>query len=87
MLFHDTKQQTAAMLPGFLQELKKRDYKIVHIKPGTAPPLLRPAPPGWTSATEKIIAEVFARMRREGKFQGSGASSEPAPQATAPPNL
>jgi peptidoglycan-N-acetylglucosamine deacetylase len=87
VLFHDTKQQTAAMLPAFLQELKRRGYKIVHIKPGGAQPALRAAPPGWTSATEKIIAEVFARMRREGKFQGPGASSEPAPpQATAPPN-
>jgi peptidoglycan-N-acetylglucosamine deacetylase len=62
VLFHDTKQQTADMLPQFLQELKKRGYKIVHIVPGIAPPPLRSAPAGWTSATEKIIAEVFARM-------------------------
>jgi peptidoglycan/xylan/chitin deacetylase (PgdA/CDA1 family) len=86
VLFHDTKQQTAAMLPAFLQELKKRGYKIVHIKPGTALPPLRPAPPGWTSATEKIIAEVFARQHRAGKPPGPGASTGPAtPYANAPP--
>jgi peptidoglycan/xylan/chitin deacetylase (PgdA/CDA1 family) len=30
VLFHDTKAQTARMLPGFLRELKKRGYHIVH---------------------------------------------------------
>jgi peptidoglycan-N-acetylglucosamine deacetylase len=30
VLFHDTKAQTAAMLPAFLRELKKRGYRIVH---------------------------------------------------------
>ncbi len=77
VLFHDTKQQTAAMLPSFLQELKKRGYKIVHIVPGNAPPPLREAPAGWFSATEKIIAEVFAR-RRSQTPQSPGASTEEA---------
>jgi peptidoglycan/xylan/chitin deacetylase (PgdA/CDA1 family) len=31
VLFHDTKAQTAAMLPRYLRELKRRGYKIVHI--------------------------------------------------------
>ncbi len=84
VLFHDTKQQTAAMLPSFLQELKKRGYKIVHIIPGSAPPPLRDAPAGWVSATEKIIAEVFAR-RRSQKPQSPGASPEEAtPPAIVP---
>ena len=31
VLFHDTKSQTAQMLPAFLRELKRRDYRIVHV--------------------------------------------------------
>jgi peptidoglycan/xylan/chitin deacetylase (PgdA/CDA1 family) len=31
VLFHDTKAQTAHMLPALLRELKKRDYGIVHV--------------------------------------------------------
>jgi peptidoglycan-N-acetylglucosamine deacetylase len=33
VLFHDTKKQTAAMLPAFLQFLKKGGYRIVHVAP------------------------------------------------------
>ncbi len=33
ILFHDTKAQTAAMLPAFLRELKKRGYRVVHVVP------------------------------------------------------
>ena len=33
VLLHDTQAQTAAMLPGFLRELKRRDYRVVHIVP------------------------------------------------------
>jgi len=31
VLFHDTKAQTAQMLPAFLHELKRRGYRIVHV--------------------------------------------------------
>src|SRR5262249_12441825 len=31
VLFHDTKAQTAQMLPAFLREIKRRGYSIVHI--------------------------------------------------------
>jgi peptidoglycan-N-acetylglucosamine deacetylase len=31
VLLHDTKAQTAAMLPAFLRELKRRGYSIVHV--------------------------------------------------------
>jgi len=31
ILFHDTKRQTAAMLPTFLRELKRRGYRVVHV--------------------------------------------------------
>ena len=40
MLFHDTKAQTAAMLPSFLRALKARGYTVVHIvatSPAAAP--------------------------------------------------
>jgi peptidoglycan/xylan/chitin deacetylase (PgdA/CDA1 family) len=36
VLFHDTKAQTAAMLPAFLRALKVRGYRIVHVVPATA---------------------------------------------------
>jgi len=31
ILFHDTKRQTAAMLPAFLRALKARGYRVVHM--------------------------------------------------------
>ena len=33
VLFHDTKVQTAAMLPAFLRVLKNRGYRVVHVVP------------------------------------------------------
>jgi peptidoglycan/xylan/chitin deacetylase (PgdA/CDA1 family) len=33
VLFHDTKAQTAAMLPAFLRYLRDNGYHVVHIKP------------------------------------------------------
>ncbi|MEP7031524.1 MAG: polysaccharide deacetylase family protein [Pseudolabrys sp.] len=33
VLFHDTKVQTAQMMPAFLHELKRRGYRIVHVVP------------------------------------------------------
>lgn len=36
VLFHDTKMQTAAMIPEFLRELKKRGFHIVHVVPAGA---------------------------------------------------
>ena len=35
VLFHDTKAQTAAMLPRYLRELKRRGYRIVHVVAAT----------------------------------------------------
>ncbi len=37
VLFHDTKAQTAQMLPAFLHELKRRGYGIVHVVPSGSP--------------------------------------------------
>ena len=36
VLLHDTKAQTAAMLPAFLRELNRRGYRIVHVVPATS---------------------------------------------------
>jgi peptidoglycan/xylan/chitin deacetylase (PgdA/CDA1 family) len=33
ILFHDTKAQTAAMLPAFLRYLRENDYHVVHVVP------------------------------------------------------
>ena len=33
VLFHDTKRQTAAMLPAFLHALKARGFRVVHVIP------------------------------------------------------
>jgi peptidoglycan/xylan/chitin deacetylase (PgdA/CDA1 family) len=37
LLFHDTKQQTAALVPEFLRALKRRGYTVVHVTPPTRP--------------------------------------------------
>src|SRR3984893_3161530 len=78
LLLHDTKEQTAAMLPALLRELKKRGYRIVNIVPGTNPTPTRAAPEGWTSATEKILADVFAKARRLKARGPAGAAMEPS---------
>jgi len=41
VLFHDTKAQTAQMLPAFLRELKRRGYSIVHVIPAHSRGALR----------------------------------------------
>ena len=56
ILFHDTRAQTAAMVPAFLRALKRRDYKIVHMVPGRGTCPTMAAPAGWKSETEAIIA-------------------------------
>jgi len=33
VLFHDTKIQTAQMMPAFLRELKRRGFRVVHVVP------------------------------------------------------
>jgi peptidoglycan-N-acetylglucosamine deacetylase len=36
VLFHDTKAETAAMLPAFLRQLKRRGYRVGHVVPAGA---------------------------------------------------
>lgn len=42
VLFHDTKAQTASMLPAFLRTLKMRGYRVVALVPGTGPMVTEP---------------------------------------------
>lgn len=44
VLFHDTRAQTAAMLPAFLRALKARGYKVVHVVPDGAQPAVAGSP-------------------------------------------
>jgi peptidoglycan/xylan/chitin deacetylase (PgdA/CDA1 family) len=43
ILFHDTKAQTAAMMPDFLRYLRENRYRVVHIVPPTAGSPARPS--------------------------------------------
>jgi peptidoglycan/xylan/chitin deacetylase (PgdA/CDA1 family) len=54
VLMHDIKRQTAAMLPAFLRELKKRGLSVVHLVQGTGTAVTSPAPPGWRPVTGGI---------------------------------
>jgi peptidoglycan/xylan/chitin deacetylase (PgdA/CDA1 family) len=64
ILFHDTRAQTAEMLPAFLRELKARGYRVVHMVPGSGKSAVAPAPAGWTSETEAILTHVMPRLLR-----------------------
>ena len=64
ILLHDARAQTATMLPKFLQALKERGYRVVHMVPVDSgeSPSLEPAPPGWHSETEEIIRRVMPQL-------------------------
>lgn len=59
LLFHDSKETTAQMLPDFLRELRQRGYKLVHMVPGEGETPIAPAGAGWKSTTEPIIAKTL----------------------------
>lgn len=61
VLLHDIQPRTVAMLPQFLQELKKRGFRIVHFVPGPGPLETKPAPAGWFSQTDRIINKLRAK--------------------------
>jgi peptidoglycan/xylan/chitin deacetylase (PgdA/CDA1 family) len=61
ILLHDTRPSTARMLPALLRALKAGGYKIVQIVPGPGVAETVAAPKGWSSETDRIIAEVFSR--------------------------
>jgi peptidoglycan/xylan/chitin deacetylase (PgdA/CDA1 family) len=61
VLLHDTKRQTAGMLPNFLRELKSHGYHIVHVVPGPGPLQTAAAGPQWTSETERTLRHMWPR--------------------------
>ncbi len=64
VLFHDSKLQTAQMLPDFLKALKARGYRLVHVVPGEGETPVAEAGPDWTSTTEPIIAKTLAGKKK-----------------------
>lgn len=75
ILLHDTRAQTAAMLPAFLAALKERGYRIVHIVPRAGRSETLPAPPGWSSETEAALAKIMPRLLQS--EHGERAAVEP----------
>jgi peptidoglycan/xylan/chitin deacetylase (PgdA/CDA1 family) len=55
ILLHDNRPWTAAMLPDFLRELKRRGYRVAHIVAGPGRAATLDAPPGWFSETEHAL--------------------------------
>ena len=55
LLFHDIQPRTVAMLPTFLEALRARGFRVVHIEAGPGALATRPAPPGWSSETERFL--------------------------------
>ena len=64
ILLHDTKQQTAAMMPAFLDALKTGGYHVVSMVPGIGPTATRLAPSGWSSETARIIDRLKLKSSR-----------------------
>ena len=80
LLLHDSHPWTAAMVPMLLRELKAKGYRIVHIVagPGNGPTV--PAPPGWTSETERVIGALRPRLDKSAiKAAGGPIRVKPAP--------
>jgi peptidoglycan/xylan/chitin deacetylase (PgdA/CDA1 family) len=77
VLFHDSKLQTAQMVPDFLRELKTRGYRLVHIVPGDGETPVVAAAPDWRSTTEPIIAKTLAgKGASGGHSHGTEAGGE-----------
>jgi peptidoglycan/xylan/chitin deacetylase (PgdA/CDA1 family) len=85
LLFHDIHPWTAAMLPNFLRELKKRGYRIVHMVPGPGTGPTVDAPPGWSSETERTIGALRPRLEKAAVTVNPGPIPvKPAPSEDLP---
>jgi peptidoglycan/xylan/chitin deacetylase (PgdA/CDA1 family) len=81
LLMHDNHPWTAAMVPMLLKRLKADGYKIVHMTGGGAGSgPTAPAPPGWTSETERVIGALKPRLERA----ASRRLASPIPVKPAP---
>jgi peptidoglycan/xylan/chitin deacetylase (PgdA/CDA1 family) len=79
LLLHDIHKRTADMLPTLLARLKVEGFHLVHLAPGDAPPLIRPAPPGWKSETMGYF--LHSGNLRAAKAVEAARRVEPAPDA------
>ncbi len=80
LLMHDNHPWTAAMMPMLLRELKAKGYKIVHMVAGPGKGPTVPAPPGWTSETERVIGALKPRLEKSARRLAHG----PIPVKPAP---
>ena len=71
LLFHDDKPWTAEMMPRFLNELKARGYRVVHIEAGPGRGPVEEAPVGWRSETARSVGAI--KPRAEAGPAGKGA--------------
>ncbi len=80
VLFHDSKAHTAQMLPEFLQELKKRGFRLVHVVPGEGETPVVAAGADWISTTEPIIARTLsgAGGKKPSENAGKPKHAQPA---------
>jgi peptidoglycan/xylan/chitin deacetylase (PgdA/CDA1 family) len=63
VLLHDTRRQTADMLPQLLRELKERKYRIVHLVPAPHDATeIMTAGAEWKSETERINDRMFPQL-------------------------
>lgn len=81
VLFHDSKAHTAQMLPEFLQELKKRGFRLVHVVPGEGETPVVAAGADWTSTTEPIIARTLSGAGGKKPSESAGKPKHPAQDA------
>ena len=80
LLLHDNHPWTAAMVPMLLRALKAKGYRIVHMVPGPGRGPTVPAPPGWSSETERVIGALKPRLERSGgKVMDGPIPVKPAP--------
>jgi peptidoglycan/xylan/chitin deacetylase (PgdA/CDA1 family) len=80
LLAHDNHPWTAAMVPMLLKRLKAEGYKVVHMTgggSGSGP--TEPAPPGWTSETERVIGALKPRLKK-----AAGAATPDGPSLGKP---
>ncbi len=82
LLMHDNHPWTAAMVPMLLKRLRAEGYRVVHMTgggPGSGPTV--PAPPGWTSETERVIGALKPRLETAGtrKIADGPIPVKPAP--------
>ena len=80
ILLHDRVSWTAAMLPAFLTELKRRGYHVVHIVAGPGAGETVPAPPGWLSETGRTIAAIKPRLEGSTHLAPGPIVVKPAPE-------